>query len=435
MQQLGHVDFLDNLTNEQKCTIDESKINYFIPWRAVWNENSVTTPCRLGFDASQVTSSGYSLNSVLAKGRNNMNKLVEVCIRWSIHKFAFHTDIQKMYNSVKLSEHDWCCQLYLWDNKLNLMNEPKVKVIKTLIYGIKSSGNQAESGLRKTAELQSHEYPRYNEIVQKDIYVDDCMSGENTLEAVYSSTDKLKVVLNSGGFCLKGLTFSGSHPPSDLTINGISINVAGMKWYSKSDLISLNTGRLNFSKKLRGKKDLGRNYQIPSEFTRRDCVSKVAEVFDILGKVTPLTSGMKLDLRELVTRKLDWDDKITDDLKSIWISNFSMIREIENIKFKRAIVPEDAESLEIDTIDTADASQELACSVVYARFKRRNGEYSCQMIFARSKLLPEGTTVPRAELIAAQMNAVTGHVVKLSFGNLRKDCIKLTDSLVVPPLD
>ena len=55
------------------------------------------------FDASQVTSTGFSLNDIIAKGRNNMNKLVEIVLRWCINKVAFHTDIQKMYNSIKLN--------------------------------------------------------------------------------------------------------------------------------------------------------------------------------------------------------------------------------------------------------------------------------------------------------------------------------------------
>ena len=40
-------------------------------------------------------------------------------------------------------------------------------------------------------------------------------------------------------------------------------------------------------------------------------------------------------------------------------------------------------------------------------------------------------TMPRAELLAAVLNACTGHVVKLSFGNYFKKCIKLTDSQIV----
>ena len=147
----------------------------------MWNTNSLSTPCRLVFDASLTTSSGYSLNSILANGRNNMNKLVDIMIRWLLHKFAYHTDIQNMYNTIRLAEEDWCYQLYLWDNELKESNNSKVKVIKTLICGVRSSGNQAERGLRETARLVKYEFPRVNEVIQNDIYVDDCLSGEDSL--------------------------------------------------------------------------------------------------------------------------------------------------------------------------------------------------------------------------------------------------------------
>ena len=131
LQDLGFVDFLENLTVEQQGKIMNSPVNYFIPWRSVWNMNSVSTQCRLVFDASQPTKSGVSLNCLLAKGRNNMNKLVQLGIRWQIRKHAFHTDIRKMYNTVRLNEDHWCYQLYLWDDDLSQEREPTVKVIKT----------------------------------------------------------------------------------------------------------------------------------------------------------------------------------------------------------------------------------------------------------------------------------------------------------------
>ena len=79
----------------------------------MWNGNSISTPCRLVFDASQATASGWSLNDILAKWKNNMNKLVEIVIHWSMHKIGCHTDIKKMYYSVKLAEDDWCLQRYI----------------------------------------------------------------------------------------------------------------------------------------------------------------------------------------------------------------------------------------------------------------------------------------------------------------------------------
>ena len=50
-----------------------------------------------------------------------------------------------------------------------------------------------------------------------------------------------------GGFCLKGFTFSGSNPPKSLTEDGESINVAGMKWFPKADILKLDIGPLDFS--------------------------------------------------------------------------------------------------------------------------------------------------------------------------------------------
>ena len=253
LHDLGFVEFLENLTMEQQQKIASSTVKYFIAWRTNWNLNSNTTRCRLVFDASHPTRTGYSLNSLLPKGRNNMNRLVELAIRWQVRTHGFHTDVRKMYNSIGLEEDDWCFQLYWWQDELDSTKAPQVKVIKTAIYGIVSSGNQAERGIRETGNLMCKSYPRVNEVIQKDLYVDDCISGEKSHEARCKTADDLKVVLSSGGFGLKGFTFSGSDPPEELRNPDNSINALGLRWYSKADNLSLNIGELNFGK-VRGKK-------------------------------------------------------------------------------------------------------------------------------------------------------------------------------------
>ena len=431
LQDLGYVDFFENLTDDQQRKIESSEIQHFIPWLSVWNKNSKTTECRLVFNASHPTESGISLNDLLAKGCNNMNKLSEIGIRWQIWKYAFHTDVRKMYNSILLDENHWCYQLYLWQDQLDPIKDPKIKVIKTLIYGIKSSGNQAERGIRETGNLMKNEYPRQNEIISQDVYVDDCLSGENTLNQVYKTTDVLKAVLIKGGFDIKPVTISGCDPPEQLANDDKSINVAGMKWFPKGDFISLNIGEINFSKKSRGKKLASREGIIPENFTRRDCAGKVAEIFDLLGKFTPLTAGLKLDLSELSKINLDWDDNVPLDLHSTWKSNFELIKALGHIKLKRAIVPEDAISLDMETLEMGDASQNLACAAIYARFKRKSGSYSSQLVFAKSKIIPsEIKSMPRAELFAALLNATAGHVVYLALKKFIKSRVHLTDSQI-----
>ena len=137
-QILGYVDNLENLTPEQQEMLRSNKVQISIPWRAVWNKNSVSTPCRVVFDASQPTASEWSLNDILARGKDNINNAVEILIRWSVRRVEFHTDKKKIHNSVILREEDWWLQRYIWQNDLNPRKLPEEKVFIVLnLVGIK----------------------------------------------------------------------------------------------------------------------------------------------------------------------------------------------------------------------------------------------------------------------------------------------------------
>ena len=122
----------------------------------------------------------------------------------------------------------------------------------TLIYGVKSSGNQAERALRLTAENMSESYPEASKCFLNDIYVDDCISGTNSKSKLMPLKDELKVGLEPGGFTLKGFTFAGSDPDVHLSADGKSNNVGGLKWYSQEDTIGIKVSKLNFEKELQG---------------------------------------------------------------------------------------------------------------------------------------------------------------------------------------
>ena len=81
---------------------------------------------------------------------------------------------------------------------------------------------------------------------------------------------------------------------------------------------------------------------------RRDCVSVVYGIFDPKGLAAPIVCGFKIDLHDLTVMKLDWDDEIPENLRQIWASNFEMIQELKNIRYKRAVVPTDAVNLNMD---------------------------------------------------------------------------------------
>ena len=112
------------------------------------------------------------------------------------------------------------------------------------------------------------------------------------------------------------------------------------------------------------------------------------------------------------------------------MENFNTIQGLREVRFSRAIIPPNAVETKICTLDTADASNQLICVAIYARFKLNDGGYSCQLVFARTKIVPKDMSIPRAELLAATLNATTGQVVKISFGEYFETSMKLTDSQI-----
>ena len=50
-----------------------------------------------------------------------------------------------------------------------------------------------------------------------------------------------------------------------------------------------------------------------------------------------------------------------------------MMQEIGNLRFQRAVIPEVAVNLDINTIDAADTTNKTICVTIYTRFLRSEG--------------------------------------------------------------
>ena len=77
---------------------------YFIPWWIVHNEGSLSTQCRMVFDASSKTPGGDSLNCVLAKDANRLVKMQTLLARFRQNPAAMSADINTSQRSWMLGE-------------------------------------------------------------------------------------------------------------------------------------------------------------------------------------------------------------------------------------------------------------------------------------------------------------------------------------------
>lgn len=423
---------------KKKLIYEGDDAGYYIPWRTVYKEASLSTPCRMVFDASARTPGGTSLNDILCKGENRLANIHNILLKFRSKPAAFTCDIRMAYNMVSLDPAYLRYHRFLWKEGLE-ENSPVVDyVVTTLIYGVRPVGNCLIAGFKKLADYVLEHYPDQAaagvEALLNSIYVDDVAHADDTAERNKATAESLDFVLSMGSMEVKGYTFSGHPPSEELTADGETVGLVGMAWNPEKDWISLSIKPLYFGKPKRGKlPDIVTGDFTPAlkkNFTRRTLLSKIAGVYDPMGLTTPITARLKLDLHDVFTLQLGWDDPVPDSYLEKWIRNISDIQLLRDIRFRRCIIPEDAASLDIELVVSADASQFIAVAAVHGRVKRRNGEYSATLMSAKSRLVSE-LTIPKGELRGCVLAVHLAQTVLHNYGEQIVSTIYVTDSSIV----
>lgn len=437
LQDRGHVVSVKDLSPEELERMNSMPGDgYIIPWRTVYKESSLSTPCRMVFDASAKTPGGESLNNILAKGRNKLEKILHILLRFRRKPFAFACDVSMAYNGLKLVPEHYKFQQYLWKLDLNPDNETLIMIIKTLIYGVRPSGSQTMEGFSKLSDHTIINHPEHSlgaEFLKSDAYMDDVLGSADTQEDLQKIAEGINFTLAQGGMGVKDFTFSGKSPSDKVSSDGINIGLVGYLWDPVKDELKLDVKQLYLGKPKRGKLpelvtgDIGD--ALKKKFTRRTLTGKVNGVYDPLGLVTPMTAKLKLDLHDIVVRKLDWDDHVPEHLLPRWVENLQTIQDIRNISFRRAVIPMNAVSTDVELLVSVDSSENIAVAAVHSRVLLKDDSYHCQLLTAKSKLV-SGSTIPRAELKGAVVGAVLGHIAKRNFGSQVRSITYITDSTI-----
>ena len=70
--------------------------HFVMPHHAVWKSSSTTTKCRAVFNSSEKTTNGRSLNDCFLAGTKQQPDLVEIMIKFRLHRIALSGDFTKM---------------------------------------------------------------------------------------------------------------------------------------------------------------------------------------------------------------------------------------------------------------------------------------------------------------------------------------------------
>lgn len=397
----------------------------YLPHHAVIRNDKTTTKVRVVFDASCKGINGVSLNDTLMVGPTLQDDLRHIIMRWRMHPICLSADIVKMYRQIRVNTEDADFQRLVWRDDPE--SEIKEYKLMRVTFGTACAPYLAVKTLQQLACDEGKAYPNISEKIKKDFYVDDLLTGCQTVEEGKVIYKDIKKLLSKGGFELqkwisnnKELTAilaegkENKREGLDIKMDEI-VKILGISWNRDSDSFNYST-------------------RFPSQtepFTKRRVISDISRLFDPLGWVAPCIVLAKMMIQKLWLAGIGWDDELPDELLSEWITYRENLSNLDCISIPRWVVAKiDDVSQELHGF--SDASNAAYAAVVYLRIIKNSGEVHVNLITAKTKVAPTmQVSIPRLELMGAVLLAKLLSEVATSLSIDRSKIYGWTDSTVV----
>ena len=173
---------------------------FYIPHHCIIKEESVSTKLRVVFDASMKSSNDLSLNDVLYAGPKLHSDIGSVLLLFRLHKYCLIADIRQMFLQIFLRPEDRDFQTILW--RFNREDPVQDFCLNTVTFGVSSSPYLANRTIRQLTLDKKEHFRLAANILLENIYVDDALSGANSIEMARQIKLELTELLKFGGFCL-----------------------------------------------------------------------------------------------------------------------------------------------------------------------------------------------------------------------------------------
>lgn len=176
-----------------------------------------------------------------------------------------------------------------------------------MVVGVNYSPFLAVATVQSHAKKCSEEFPDASREVLSNMYVDDCLSGADDIEATVKLQQFLDKMMERGGFNLTKWVSNSREVLSPLDFNATEpLKALGIYWNTLTDcfLFSVPPSML----------------AVCDPETKRSLLSTASWVFDPMGLITPLTIRAKILFQEFWQRGLQWEDRLDEDISDQWRS-------------------------------------------------------------------------------------------------------------------
>ena len=417
--------FVEKVTTEMQESCITGK-EWYIPIQVVIDNDRVSTKCRLVFDGG-TTYQSFNLNESLLPGVKLQPDIAKMLLMFRQGKYTLTADISKMFHSISVHPEDRNFLRFFY--RKHPKQPPEIYRFKRIIFGLTCSPYQSIRTLKLHCQKHINEFPLAANEILNNMYVDDLITSCDDEQQLINLQQEVLALGTKGNFkftkftsnnknILNNIPENQRNPQADFLINEITdkFKTLGIRFNTKNDDFVFNIKQLT-------------DKWTTEKITKRIILSQVSQIFDPMGFVTLLITHLKILLQDIWITGTDWDDLVTEEIKTKWLSILEDLKNSTDIRIPRHIGG--GHSIKSYTLHGfSDASERAYAAVVYARCLTSDGQIHTTLLMSKSKLAPIKTiTIPRLELMGMLLLANLISYLKESFG-ITQQCYCYTDSMI-----
>lgn len=351
-----------------------------------------------------------SLNDVLHQGPNLLPEITKVVSYFRQQRIPIISDIEKAFLQFSINPEHRTFLRFFWP--MGISQNPKAKILEfwatSLDFGLVCSPWLHCAGIKYHLDSQAAEQPKYAsfiESVKNNFYMDDIVTGAESVEDGKTKVKLLNTIFSAGGFPLKKWATNSpelgrfiekifKEKEIKLTYQDTDFKFLGIRWNQVEDTLGVFTGKAVEQLKTH-------------EPSKRALLKGLSQVYDPLGVICPIAINFKILLQKLWRQKKHWDETLAAAELKDYRTFTESLESAKNISIKRYSGgnPNNKSSAELHVF--SDASLSAYGCVIYLRERRANNSYSVNFLRAKARVTPlKGDwNIHRLELVAALLAA------------------------------